>query len=214
MEASGPVTMTLTLQRLGFTLAGCLMALLAALTFWPVWERDRLPPLLAQALRANGAFLDQLCKALDGLQTGHSWAVLLAKRSAEQANSAVFSSLNRMAGDPWIQQEGLERAAAIANGNRRITRWLSAASVHLNPGGPALPGLKPFAQGATLALEALAETVTGAGSQRLEPARASLEAAPLPTPPEPRAAWVASQLELAATELSGMLLAPPGGLPT
>lgn len=54
MEAAAPMTILLTVQRLSLTLAGCLAALVAALTFWPVWERDRLPPLLAEARRDGG----------------------------------------------------------------------------------------------------------------------------------------------------------------
>jgi uncharacterized membrane protein YccC len=206
MEASGPVTMILTVQRLTFTLAGCLMALVAALAFWPVWERDRMPPLLAEALRANAAFLTLICRSLAAAEPGRRWPLVEAKRRAEQTNSALFSSLNRMAGDPRIQQEGIEHAAALANGNLRITRWLSATLVHLHPEAPALDGLGPFALAAPQALEALAQAAEGAAPEALTAARAQVEAAALPTPGEPRAAWVATQLELAATELSGMLL--------
>ena len=206
MEASGPVTMALTLQRLSFTLAGSVMALLAALAFWPVWERDRLPPLLAAALRANAAFLEQLAPRLQGAPGGNPWTLIHAKREAERANSQVFSSLNRMAGDPRIQQDGIERAAALANGNLRITRWLSVATLHAGERGPALAGLEPLSAALAAALEALAAVVEGAAAETLAPARAALEDLPLPAGPGPREAWVAEQLEQAATELSGMLL--------
>jgi uncharacterized membrane protein YccC len=200
MEASGPVTMALTVQRLSFTLAGCVLALLAALTFWPVWERDRFPPLMAAALRANAAFLTSL-----GASPGH-WALVQAKRRAERANSLVFSSLNRMAGDPKVQQDGVERSAALANGNLRITRWLSVAALHAEAETGTFRSLEPLAQAATGALEALAAVVEGADPEGLAAPRIALEASPVPVLAEPRAAWVGTQLEQAATELSAMLL--------
>ena len=206
MEAAGPVSMVLTVQRLSLTLAACLTAIVAALTLWPVWERDRLPPLLGEALRANSALLTLLCAALGNGDHQGSQAMIQARRRAERANSAVFSSLNRMAGDPAIQQEGISRWAAMANGNQRITRWLNAGAVHLGSDTPPMEGLAGFAGGAAQALEALADAVTGLGSDQLVSARAALEDATLPRPPEPRAAWVTGQLELAGTELSAMLL--------
>jgi uncharacterized membrane protein YccC len=206
MEATGPVTMVLTLQRLSLTLAGSMAAILAALTFWPVWERDRLPPLLAEALRANGALTTLLCQALGQVRPVERWPMIQARRRAEQANSAVFSSLNRLAGDPKVQQEGLSGWAALANGNQRITRWLTASSIHLGPAAARLAGLEPFAQEAAEALDTLAQAVEGLAGEDLTPVRARLEAVALPRPTEPRAAWVASQLELAGVELSAMLL--------
>ena len=205
MEANGPVTLALTAQRLGLTLAGCLLALLAALSFWPVWERDRFPPLLAAALRANRTFLEQLAAGLGGQAGVTPRMVTHAKRKAQRANSLVFSSLNRMAGDPRIQQEGIERAAALANGNIRITRALSVAAVHVAPGAAPLPGLVPLVLAAGAGLEALAAVTAGADPGRLAQARAGLEAAPLPDPADPRNAWVKARLEQAGTELSAML---------
>jgi uncharacterized membrane protein YccC len=204
-QAAGPVTAALTLQRLAETLGGCLMALLAALSFWPVWERERFPPLLAGALRANRAFLDRLCRGLGGAPEVTPWSVTQAKRQAQRANSLVFSSLNRMAGDPRIQQEGIERSAALANHNLRITRALSVGAVHFTPDAPPIPGLEAMALAAGAALEALAGVVEGADAGRLAQARADLEAAELPAPPEPRTAFVTAQLEQAETELSAML---------
>jgi len=204
LEASGPVTLAVTAIRLGLTLAGCLLALLAALSFWPMWERDRLPPLLAAALRANRVFLEHLAAGLGGAAGMTPRRVTHVKRKAQRANSLVFSSLNRMAGDPRIQQEGIERAAALANGNIRVTRALSVAAVHV--GAEPVPDLEPLVRAAGAALEALAGVVEGGDPAGLAQARAELEAAPLPAPADPRTAWVRTQLEQAGTELSALLL--------
>jgi uncharacterized membrane protein YccC len=209
-EAAGPVTVALTGQRLGLTLAGCVMALMGALSFWPVWERDRFPPLLAGALRANRTFLERLCRGLAGEPGVTPRLVTQAKRQAQRANSLVFSSLNRMAGDPRIQQEGIERSAALANHNLRITRGLSVGAVHFTPGAPPVSGLEPTARAAGAALEALAEVVIGADPVSLDLPRLELEAATLPASEDPRTAWVIAQLEQAGTELSAMLMRPEG----
>jgi uncharacterized membrane protein YccC len=204
-EAAGPVTLALTVQRLGETMAGCVMALLAALTFWPMWERDRFPPLLAEAIRANRTLLERLCRCL--AQAGATPAsVAQAKRKAQRANSLVFSSLNRMAGDPKLQQEGIEHSAALANHNLRITRGLSVAAVHCAAGAPPIPGLEAMAQAAGTALETLAAAVERPDPETLARARAALEIADLPAPADPRTAWVTAQLEQAATELGAMLI--------
>ena len=205
MEASGPVTLVLTLQRLGFTLAGCLLAVVGAIVFWPVWERDRMPPLLAEALRANRALLDTLLSRLEGQEAGGLKRVVEAKLEAQRANSLIFSSLNRMAGDPRIHREGLEEAAALANGNVRITRWLNAGSVHLEEALPAL-ALAPFRRAACACLDALAEVVEGGDPAVLLPAQEALEAAALPVGASPRAVWVLGQLGKTGTELSAMLM--------
>ena len=117
---------------------------------------DALPG-LAEALRANRIFLERLCQGLEGGVTPA--AVLQAKRQTQRANSLVFSSLNRMAGDPEVKQDGIERFAALANHNLRITRALSVGAVHVAPGTPPFPGLEPMAQAAGAALEALAAVV-------------------------------------------------------
>jgi uncharacterized membrane protein YccC len=219
-EANGPVTIAFTGERLGSTLAGGAISLLAALFFWPVWERDRFPPVFAQALRSNRDYLRLLTARL---ASGGSYdaEAIAAKRRAETANSAVFSSLQRMIGDPRNQREGIERAAALANGNQRLTRALTVVTLHLTPGRPlAWPEIGRFAQLAADVLDALAEGIEAgaARDERLDPLLRTLEEFRFPTPSSApfahsaeadaqRDHWVFTQLSRAATELSAMLLA-------
>src|SRR5439155_12347783 len=56
-EWAHPVTIGLTVERLISTIVGGLMALAAAVIFWPTWERSRFPRTLAQAIRANRDYL-------------------------------------------------------------------------------------------------------------------------------------------------------------
>jgi uncharacterized membrane protein YccC len=134
-EAHGPVGVSFTLQRLGSTLAGGALALVAALLFWPVWERDRLRPILVKAIEANRNFL-QLIAARIADGGSYDEITIAAKRRVEASNSAVFSSLQRMMGDPRNRRAGLEQIAAYANGNQRITRAFTVLALQLTPGTP------------------------------------------------------------------------------
>ncbi|HVW20536.1 MAG TPA: FUSC family protein [Opitutaceae bacterium] len=212
-ESSGPVTLDFTIERLAVTLAGGSLALLAALVFWPVWERNRFPPILARAVLANASYLRVLGRHLDRGE-GYDVETSLAKRRAEKANGEVFSSLQRMMGDPKNRQDRLEEAAALANGNQRLSRVLNLVAVHLSgEGAAAAPEVLRFIASAADALESLAAAVEsrGASAEGLERTRQALDGAQMPDPPAgagggPRK-WIDGQLARAATEISAMLLA-------
>lgn len=209
-EAAGPVTIGLAVERLGSTAAGGLVALLAAHLFWPVWERERLPPILAAAFRANREYLRVLGDHVfrgRGLDAG----LIAAKRRTERANSAAFSSLKRLNGDPRNQREGLERAAALANGNQRVTRALNVLASHLVPGaGWPEPEVTRFAALAADALELPARALEEAAPTTAEIASAlrGLETERLPMPADNTgpARWAFTQLTRTATELAALLL--------
>ena len=183
--------------------------------FWPVWERDRFPPILAAALRANRDYLHLLVARLT---EGGSYdnPAIAAKRVAETANSTVFSSLQRMSGDPKNQQEGLEQAATLANGNQRLTRALTVLALHLTAGAPVRrPEVAQFAQMADATLEALARKVESGTADELDSLLATLERF---SPREPQGGaphehWVFAQFTRAATELSAMVLAVSAATP-
>lgn len=210
-ETNGPVTVAFTIERLASTVAGVALALVAALIFWPVWERDRFPPILATAFRANRDYLRLL---LARLSSGGSYdaEAQLAKRAAETANSAVFSSLQRMNGDPKNRQHGLEHAATLANGNQRLTRALNVLTLHLKPGAPLTsPELTRFAELSRAALDSLADSTehNTVPHQQLEAQLRTMEAFVLPVPENSASAehWIFTQLTRSTTELSAMLLA-------
>ncbi len=220
-ETNGPVTVGFTIERIASTFAGGALALGAAFIFWPVWERDRFPPILAAALIANRNYLSLL---LARLANGGSYdaEAQLAKRHAETANSAVFSSLQRMSGDPKNRQHGLEQAATLANGNQRLTRALNVLTLHLKPGTPlTLPELTRFGQLADETLDALARSTahTAPAAKQLHALLSSLERFTFPVPAESsdekihRDHWIFAQLTRAATELSAMLLAAEDSAP-
>lgn len=210
-EMSAPVTVAFTATRIAATAAGGLLALLAAQLFWPVWERSRFPALLAAALRANRTLIEVLGERLHSGGSYDAGAIAL-KRAAEVANSAVFASLQRMMADPKPQQGGLGEAAALANGNQRLTRALTVVALHLTPGTPLpRPEFADFAAVAAGALETLALAVESPSSAAPDLARwrAALDGIAFPPPP-PNASSLehsaSRQFARCATELSAMLL--------
>lgn len=194
-ESTAPQTIALTAERMGCTLAGGLLAMAAALLFWPVWERDRARPIIARALRANAEFLRLATERTSQLESA---AIVAQRRTVESANAEMFSSLQRMAGDPKNQQDRLERLAALANGNQRVTR---AITLDLLQGTARLirRGDEAFVAAATNELEAMAARV----EQGL-PAAAPLPAAErLPAAPEyARVAAELGAMRLTAEELA------------
>ena len=210
-ETATRVTLGFTLERLAATAAGGLLALLSAQLFWPTWERKLFPGILARALRANRDYVRQLGDRIIA-GGGYDPAVIALKRGAEKANSLVFSSLQRMSGDPASQQEGIEAAATLANGNQRITRALTVVALHLTPGLPIpRPELAQFAEVAGATLETLARaTETGqTDAGRLAALRQSLDLLALRAPAgaTPLEHSACSQFARCATELSAMVLA-------
>jgi uncharacterized membrane protein YccC len=215
-ETGGKVEVGFMVERVGTTCAGGLLALLAAFIFWPTWERDRFPPILAAAFRANRAYLAILVGGVrQGRPAGEELA--RARRGAERANSAVFSSLRRLSGDPKNRRDALERAAALANGNQRLTRALSGAGLRLEAAAPVEDGayLEEFSARGSEALEALAVAAeTGQPNrERLDALRQGLDRMrPHLSPaaggvPGDRLSWLVGQLGRASTELGAMLIA-------
>ena len=130
-DAVEPLKWEFTLARMLSTLAGGGMALLAALLFWPKWEQEQFPKLLASGVRANRGYLTAIATAL---VKGEPFAgeVVQKKREAERANSLTSASLQRMLGEPSRQQNQVERAAALTAYNQRLTRAATVLAVHLN----------------------------------------------------------------------------------
>jgi len=213
-EVSATVTVAFTVERLGATLAGVLLALLATQLFWPVWERQLYPGFLARALRANAQYVRLLGEHL-AAGARYDGRLVAAKRAAEAANSVVFASLQRMFADPKNQQASLEEAASLANGNQRITRALTAVSLHLVADEPLRqPAIGEFVSLAAETLEALAAAAESVPEpRRFAELRTALDRVTFPAGPAtgnragPVAHSAASQFGRCATELSAMLLA-------
>ena len=138
-----------------------------------------------------------------------------AKRQAESANSAVFSSLQRMMEDPRHRRGGLEQIAAYANGNQRVTDALTVLALQLKP-DEALrsdavdAGFRKLqATLAYLASQLRADLIATSGSDAPTPAL-SIEVPTVPAVADENAHrehWILLQLTRIATELRAMFVA-------
>ncbi|MEO6992735.1 MAG: FUSC family protein [Lacunisphaera sp.] len=218
-EISTRVTFTFTLERLGATAAGGLLAFLAALLFWPVWERQRLPGLLAKALRANRGYILTIGQHLSN-GGAYDAEIIAAKRAAELANGMIFASLKRMAADPKSQQTRLEGAATLANGNQRLTQAFTVIALHLTAGSTVnQPEVAAQVERIADAFALLAVgTETGQPEiDKLSAIRQSLgrsvPRAPKGSPATSLEHVVCGQFGRCATELGAMLIAATGDSP-
>ena len=208
-ESLGPATLELTVERFGDTAAGRLLAMLAAFLFWPVWERGRFRPILARALRANAAYMRIVG---DRLASGKRYdaEVVRAKRAAESASGAVFSSLQRMSGDPKNFRNLMSELAAVANGNQRVTRALNLIILEAHPDAP-IPEASDLATHRASALEEIARALKDQDPQSdalvraREQLKSRLEVVPAGPAPSQRSVALA-QLERASAEIGAMFL--------
>ena len=207
---------SIELERIGATLGGGLIALTAALLFWPVWEHDRFAPVLAGALHSTRDYLAQLQRRL---QTGGALdePTVAAKRRAEAASAAVFSSLGRLFADAHNPRVEIERSATLANGNQRTLRFanLLMVSLHEGPATPS-PGREHYFDGLSLALEALTRHALAASPETLASLQATattLDTLPALAEAGGTDALVLNHLARLATEVRAMLATALTALP-
>lgn len=208
-ESLGPATLELTVERFGDTLAGGLLAMLAALVFWPVWEKGRFRPILARALGANAAYM-----RIVGLRLAagrrYDAEVVSAKRAAESASADVFSSLQRMSGDPKNVRGLMGELAVVANGNQRITRSLNLVILQALPNQP-VPQARDLTEHRARALEEMARAIQEPDAEKaaLLRAREALQQStgPKPSDDSPVSRGIAlGQLERTASEIGAMII--------
>jgi uncharacterized membrane protein YccC len=140
------------------TLLGGILALVAARIFWPVWEGENFPKLLASAIRANRTFLLAQSPAF-GLTPPEAVRPLMAKRRAENANRYVAASVERLLGEPSGLQENPERAAALGTYNQRVTRALTALAVQTPSVGAPPAAAADWVRKISAVLEHLAQVI-------------------------------------------------------
>lgn len=164
-EVSRPVTLALTMERLGMTAAGGVLAMAAAVLFWPMWERERFPKLLVAAMRRNREYLGVIAEGLENGSQDREDRVA-AKRLAERANREMFGSLERWFADPTGRREGADLMAVAANGNQRLTRELNLISVQMGVGAGMGKEVAGKARGLMAEIEGVAEEVGGTIEER------------------------------------------------
>jgi len=207
-EAVTPVHLDFTMARVLSNIAGGVLALVAALLFWPSWEQEQFPRIIAAAIRANRGYLQTIGARLVAAEpfTGEA---IQAKRVAERNNALATASLQRLLGDPAAQKQNVERAAALMAYNQRVTRALTVLAVYLNrrerfDAGEMDGVVKPTSE----ALERLAAAIEQDADYPAEPA--SLASTPTrrqPAGPQTASEMVRGQFAKVATEIDAMVLA-------
>jgi len=205
LEVTTPVTLGLTLERLGCCVLGSVLAVLAAWRLWPVWEEQRIRPLLATALHLSGDYMKALLEAIHREDRFPSRELLRDKLQTEVAHGRTFGCLARMAKEPAERRTSLAASAALANGNLRLVHILNSMLARL--GQQDLPhqslDLSGLAACAETVLSNMAHSLDGSAAptgdcQRLCPFRLrTLETTEAD-------AWVAARLGHAAVEMEGM----------
>ena len=199
-ELHAPVHFDFTLERLLCNLAGAGLALFAAKRFWPSWEREQFPALLARAIDRNRDY--GRCVA-GHLLAGQAFGpgIIRAKQQAERSGHIVAASLARMVTEPRRQQVEPARAALMVSANERLTRAVSALATHL----PVTPDTVSAALTGTLA--AIEQALDFSRQAVCAEPAAGAEPAPLQPAPEPPAGVLGDALETVLIEARGLAMA-------
>lgn len=207
LEATGPISLALTLERLACCVLGSLLAVLAAWRLWPVWEEQRIRPLLSEAMKATGAYFACLLESLGRGEPHPSRQLLRLKLQAELAHGRAFAGLGRMSKEPAEHRTQLATIAILANGSLRLTHILNSMLARLGQEAPPAPALKldRFGGCAAKILETLATRLEGKAEPG-KPCQALCEWRQTPLQASGPDAWLSARLGHAAVELEGLRL--------
>lgn len=113
------------------TLLGAVLAVVSSYVFWPIWEKQRFPMLMKNALLHNKNYLDQVIKFYNNqISVGDSWSKY--RRIAEASNNDVFASVQRMVEEPEHIQNQVDINFAMAGVNIRLAREISSIALVIN----------------------------------------------------------------------------------
>ena len=124
-----------TLDRVTDTLAGAMVAIGSSYLLWPQWERERLPALLARAIRATCEYMVRVLEALTRSEGERPGAL---RRRAEIAIGNAEAGFQRLLTEPPRHRGNVSRAFAILTYTRRLERHLIALAAQI--GTVQLPG--------------------------------------------------------------------------
>ena len=143
------------------TAVGGLLALLAYLA-WPSWERTRIRNNIAVLLKAYREYFSAVAHSYIEKET----MVLAIERSRQNARTArtnLEGSLERLAAEPGVTSDQLNRINAILASSHRFAHSVMAleAGLPLTPAMPARPEFRVFAADVETMLALLEEILSG-----------------------------------------------------
>ena len=125
LDVAHPITVSDSLFRILYTVLGSIVALVSGYALFPVWESQRLPFYIAEALRSQVAFIRAL---RDAIQQKQERPISEFRRNAALAVSNAATAAQRLLGEPPHRRGDVEAALAAVNYVRRILHGLAAIS--------------------------------------------------------------------------------------
>ncbi len=136
MQLSQQPSLQLIGWRVLSTLIGSVLALLAGYVFWPMWEKERFPNLLSEALIQNKNYLAQVIGFFNK-ETTDAW--FKYRNRAEEANTNLFACVQRMFEEPESVQSTVDVNFAIVGVNIRMAREITSVALAMDQKDVALP---------------------------------------------------------------------------
>lgn len=131
MQLSQRGTVELIAWRILSTLIGAFLAFGAGYAFWPVWEKERFPKLMRDALKQSKQYLNRvLSYYTNALEANDTW--YKNRQLTEAANNTVFASVQRMYEEPKHMQHQVDNYFARVSVNMRITREITSIALLVN----------------------------------------------------------------------------------
>ena len=125
LDIAHPITARDSFLRIIYTVIGSILALVSGYLLFPMWERRRLPLHIADALRAEAAFLRALRDLMRGIKDR---PMSEFRRDAAVAVSNAVTAGQRLLSEPPHRRGDVETSLAAVNYCRRILHVLAAIS--------------------------------------------------------------------------------------
>jgi uncharacterized membrane protein YccC len=144
------------------TAVGGVLALIAYLA-WPTWERSRVGDTMAALLAAYREYFTAVARAYDEKGTIDSLAIEKPRQNSRTARTNLESSLERLAAEPWVTSEQINRVNAMLASSHRFAHAIMAleAGLPLTPPLPARQEVRVFMEDVEKTLALLEEVLTG-----------------------------------------------------
>ncbi|HWZ99446.1 MAG TPA: FUSC family protein [Candidatus Dormibacteraeota bacterium] len=144
------------------TVAGGILALLAYLV-WPTWEHTRIGDNAAALLQAYREYFSAVANSYIEKETSDRLTMERARQNSRTARSNLESSLERLAAEPGVTSEQINRVNAMLASSHRFAHAVMAleAGLPLTPSVPARQEFRIFTSDIEKTLSLLEEILAG-----------------------------------------------------
>jgi uncharacterized membrane protein YccC len=144
------------------TAAGGVLALMAYLA-WPTWERSRVGDTMAALLVAYREYFSAVARSYVEKETLDSLALERPRQNTRTARTNLESSLDRLAAEPGVTSEQLNRVNAMLASSHRFAHAIMAleAGLPLTPPVPAREEFRVFAADVEKTLALVEDVLSG-----------------------------------------------------